>query len=194
MSGSFRSKQGAGAESLLRAEMERRKRGAGPPSGCLTRATSQVWEGQLGGPGTWGCSAPASGWLRDTNRRPDSSVRFGSVGSFREPADRPGDSRGLPPGEEQVGGPAGHAHAPLCLLQHRHQELPPGCGGRHPGPERRRGSPVCHRLLAVPRPAPLPGPDHWTLHRRNHLMKAVWATSQMPALVGSPRPRPGGSL
>ncbi|KAM7335904.1 hypothetical protein ACRRTK_004397 [Alexandromys fortis] len=59
-----------------------------------------------------------------------------------EPAHYPGNSRSIPPGEEQVGDPPCHAHTPLCLLQHRLQELPPGCGGRQPGSERCGGGAV----------------------------------------------------
>ncbi|VCX43033.1 unnamed protein product, partial [Gulo gulo] len=76
------------------------------------------------------------------------SERTGHSGRrTREPTHGPGDGRGIPPGEEQVGGAPHHAHAPLRLLQHCHQELPPGRGGRQPGSERCRGSPVRLRLL-----------------------------------------------
>lgn len=72
----------------------------------------------------------------------DSFVRSHFLGAFREPTNCPGDGRGVPPREEQVGGPPGHAHPPLRLLLHCYQELPPGGGGCQPGSERRSGSPV----------------------------------------------------
>jgi hypothetical protein len=65
----------------------------------------------------------------------DCCVTSDCLGASREPAHCSGDSRSIPPREEQMGGPPGHAHAPLCLLQHCHQELPPCCGGCYPGSE-----------------------------------------------------------
>lgn len=100
------------------------------------------------------------------DRRLDALVMSPFLGAVREPAHRPGDSGSIPPREEQVGGAARHAHAALCLLQHRRQELPAGRGGRQPGPERRGGSPVCLRLLAVAGPSPGPGACPFTLDVR----------------------------